>query len=80
MSAINGINSWQIGDINGQAHAIEKCGSHTGHTVRAVAFCDSAETATLLVDALALLTKMYQLNPERAPSIKAILQRAGIVQ
>lgn len=82
-------NSWQTGEINGRAHAIEMCGSFTGHAVRSVAFCDSETTAQLLVEALRILKHshdkgcVYSYEPgsgfKENTEIKALLERAGLL-
>jgi hypothetical protein len=78
MSVIEGKhNSWRTGGVNG--HTVQKCGSHTGHAVHDVAFCDTAETANIFVDALQMLKQMHDLNPERSAKIKALLDRAGLL-
>jgi hypothetical protein len=40
--------------IQARGNAVEVCGSHTGHAVRAIAFCDSPETAARISDAIKL--------------------------
>lgn len=65
-----------------QEHIVAKCGSHTGHVLNAVAFCDSRETAEVLVDALALLKEFHDhgyLTGGDHDKAKAILERAGLV-
>lgn len=38
--------------IQARGNAVEVCGPQTGHTVRAIAFCDSPETATRIAEAI----------------------------
>ena len=40
--------------IQARGNAVEVCGPQTGHTVRAVAFCDSPETAVRIAAAIEL--------------------------
>jgi hypothetical protein len=40
--------------IQQNGNAIEVCGPHTGHGVRAVAFCENSEIASQIVAALKL--------------------------
>ena len=77
MTVVNGErNSWQCRG----SHVIEKVGSHTGGMVVTVALCDSRETAELLIEAMALIKKAYDVNPTRTASYKDFLQRAGIIE
>lgn len=72
-------NILQTGTVNGSPHAIEKIGSHTGHSVRAIAYCDSAETAEMFVEAIRMLRGMYEMNPRNGERIKALLEKAGVL-
>jgi hypothetical protein len=51
--------------IQQNGNSIEVCGSHTGHGVRAVAFCENSEIASQIVAALKLW------RDEREKAIKA---------
>jgi hypothetical protein len=66
---------WQTGQINGRPHAIEKVQSQ----VTPVAYCDSAETAELLVDALKIVHDNFKLYPNESPWVRALLERAGLI-
>ena len=85
MSVVSGKNTWQTGEVNGAPHSIEMCGSWTGHTVRAVAFCKDETTAVLLVNALKLLKEvdgnLHDCSPPSLQAeVSALLQRAGIIE
>ena len=43
--------------IQARGNAVEVCGPQTGHAVRAIAFCDSPETATRIADAIELAVR-----------------------
>lgn len=76
-------NEWQTGDVNDGTHVIEKCGSHTGHTVRAVAFCNTAQTAGVLLDALRLLHSIHEtgdLDADTLEDARNVLTVAGLLE
>ena len=40
--------------VQARGNAVEVCGPQTGHSVRAIAFCDSTETASAIAGAIEL--------------------------
>jgi hypothetical protein len=60
--------------------AVEKCGPCTGNSVRAIAFCADTTTATLLVDAIALLYSIHSFGLEdNSSELIQVLTRAGMI-
>lgn len=75
-------NSWQVGfgRMGEQEHIVAKCGSHTGHALNAVAFCDSRETAEVLVGALVILQHVHEHGiMGNTVRIRELLERAGLL-
>jgi hypothetical protein len=63
-------------NVQSNGHIIEVCGPQTGHSVKAIAFCDSAETAKTLVSIIDSLANTNKLIAEFAflPAVSVSLR------